>query len=410
LSEAVLDSPVAIRRCDDYADCASAVDACMAASGLAEAVRGMRRVLLKPNLMRGTPPEACNGTHPVLLAMLVRWFRDRGIQVVVGDSSGLVGFTDQVLDVSGVRDACEQAGAQVVNLDAGPFRALAPIGTPPLRFLVPELLFEVDGYLHVPKFKTHTFLGLTLAMKNVIGVLPGATKPALHERRPDRDAFANAVLDLHGALDREGARCLGALVDGIWALGGRGPGIGPRPVGLGLVAAGADLAAVDMACALAAGFAPGSLPLTRAALARGLGPASPRNLVVDGPDPRSWNPRLPTPSRDFMERTRVTTRIYYWFRGRLVRPVVDSGRCRQHEQCVEVCPVDAIRMVDGVPRIGPQCIRCMACISRCPEGAIRLGSRPLLRTMLAHRLDGIPFERPPSPAAIDRFPDDETGS
>ena len=43
MSEAVLDSPVAIRRCDDYADCAATMDACMEASGLAEIGRASCR-------------------------------------------------------------------------------------------------------------------------------------------------------------------------------------------------------------------------------------------------------------------------------------------------------------------------------------------------------------------------------
>lgn len=361
---------------------------------------GIRRVLLKPNLMRGTTPEACNCTHPAFLGAVVRWFRDRDVEIVVGDSSGLVGFTDRVLDASGIRSAAAAAGAAVVNLDAGPFRRLVSDGNPPLVFLVPESLFSVDAVVQVPKLKTHSLLGMTLALKNLVGVLPGATKPALHLARPGPREFARAVLDLHDALLRDGVRLAGAIVDGIWALGGRGPGVGPRPAALGLVAAGRDLAAVDTACALAAGLEPATLPLSLEAVARGLGPKSPGELGVDGPDPRAWDVRVLPARRDFMERTRPTTRMYYWIRGRLHRPIVDPAQCNGSGTCIEVCPVDAIRRQDGRTRIGRDCIRCMACVATCPRGAIHLYAPPWFRPLVARRFDGLL----PDPQCLKRRP------
>ncbi|MGM0401563.1 MAG: DUF362 domain-containing protein [Chloroflexota bacterium] len=50
---------------------------------------------------------------------------------------------------------------------------------------------------------------------------------------------------------------------------------------------------------------------------------------------------------------------------------VDEERCTGCGTCVEVCPVGAIRLVDGVATITQEkCIECEACLSACPETAI----------------------------------------
>ncbi len=50
---------------------------------------------------------------------------------------------------------------------------------------------------------------------------------------------------------------------------------------------------------------------------------------------------------------------------------VDEERCTGCGTCVDVCPVGAIRLVNGVATIAQErCIECEACLSACPETAI----------------------------------------
>ena len=50
---------------------------------------------------------------------------------------------------------------------------------------------------------------------------------------------------------------------------------------------------------------------------------------------------------------------------------VDEERCTGCGTCVDVCPVGAIQLVDGVAHIDQkECIECEACLSACPEIAI----------------------------------------
>lgn len=381
---------VAIRRCTDYRTIRPTLRDVMDATGLTQTL-AHRRVFLKPNLMKGSLPEHRNNTHPAFVGSLTAELVALGCEVVVGDSSGILGFTDEVFDASGVRSAVERAGGRVVNLDAGPFERISLAGREPAVFWLPRVLFEVDAVVSVPKLKTHSLNVLSLALKNLVGTMPGATKCAMHLRRPGPDAFAEGVVDLYRALVQGGVRSLTAMVDGVWALAGRGPGVGPIPRVPGLVVGG-DPFAVDVACALAVGFDPASIPTIRASAGRGLGP-DPRapgeemlRIVREAvPEPGPFE----RPTRNWSERTIWTTLAHYWVRGRIVKPVHDPGRCEGGRRCVDVCPVRCVRKGTRGWVIGRECIGCLACHEVCPTGAMGLTVPRPLRGLFRRRAAGL---------------------
>ncbi|MCK5132897.1 MAG: 4Fe-4S binding protein [Candidatus Sabulitectum sp.] len=50
---------------------------------------------------------------------------------------------------------------------------------------------------------------------------------------------------------------------------------------------------------------------------------------------------------------------------------VDTSRCVGCSECEEVCPYNAIEVIDGDAVINPNlCHQCNRCIEICPEGAI----------------------------------------
>ncbi|MFO7822238.1 MAG: 4Fe-4S binding protein [Lentisphaeria bacterium] len=52
--------------------------------------------------------------------------------------------------------------------------------------------------------------------------------------------------------------------------------------------------------------------------------------------------------------------------------VVDKETCTGCENCVEVCPVDAISMNDGKAEVDDSCIDCGQCVDECPVDAISM--------------------------------------
>lgn len=54
-------------------------------------------------------------------------------------------------------------------------------------------------------------------------------------------------------------------------------------------------------------------------------------------------------------------------------PVVDQDRCSLCGLCISLCPMDSIKMEPGkLPVISGICIKCQACILRCPSAAIEI--------------------------------------
>jgi ferredoxin len=50
---------------------------------------------------------------------------------------------------------------------------------------------------------------------------------------------------------------------------------------------------------------------------------------------------------------------------------VDASKCNGCETCIEVCPTEAVSMIDGHAFIDvDECIECGSCEAECPEEVI----------------------------------------
>ena len=52
---------------------------------------------------------------------------------------------------------------------------------------------------------------------------------------------------------------------------------------------------------------------------------------------------------------------------------VDADKCTGCGNCVEVCPMEAIKLEDDIAVVDEEeCIECGACVDECPEDAMEL--------------------------------------
>ena len=51
---------------------------------------------------------------------------------------------------------------------------------------------------------------------------------------------------------------------------------------------------------------------------------------------------------------------------------VDKEKCTGCSACVEVCPVNAIKIETAKAVIAEECVECGACVNECPNEAISL--------------------------------------
>ncbi len=200
-----------------------------------------QKVLLKPNLLRGFSPEHCVTTHPKVVEAMCRVLRDYSVgQITISDSPAL-GSLQAVASKAGYDPLKKLYGVKIVPLtDPVPFENEE--GVPHLK--IAGCLEEFDRIINLPKVKSHCQMAMTLAIKNLFGLVIGKRKPVLHCLvKNDKIKFGKMLIDIA----RHVNPCL-TLADGIEAMQGQGP-INGSPYPLGVLIASKDMTALDRVAA-----------------------------------------------------------------------------------------------------------------------------------------------------------------
>jgi len=336
-------------------------------------------ILLKPNLLSSTaPPDRHVNTHPAVVRALAEIVAsDFRCRVAIGDSCGSLtrDSTASALQRSGMVSAAVAVGADLYNVDAQPRHTVhLPQGAIYRDMPLPANLSEFDLILPVAKLKTHNLTYMTCAVKNLLGLVPGAGKKKAHMLAPRAEEFAVLLADLF-ALIQPGA----GLVDGVIGMEGRGPAHG-RPRHIGLIAAATDCVALDGVCAQVMGLEPMDVPLLAECDRRGLGMAGPESVRVIGEPAAAFAPpdfRLPPA---FFHSVALRAAPRWLFRRLLdglytVHSSIDQARCTRCGECARNCPSNAIAFDEEAGRYRVDrslCISCYCCDEVCPSDAIRM--------------------------------------
>jgi len=209
--------------------------------------RGLR-VVLKPNLVEYDPGTTIN-THPLVVHAALEAFRELGAaEVRIAEGPGHRRNTLELAEAAGYFGLLPDFEVRFTDLnldEIAPVRLESPRSK--LRDLyLPRTALDCDLLVSLPKMKTHHWVGATLSMKNLFGLIPGAVygwpKNLLHW-----SGISECIADLHRLLARRGRPRLFAIVDGIVGMEGNGP-IQGTPKSAGVLAAGWTLPAVDAVC------------------------------------------------------------------------------------------------------------------------------------------------------------------
>ncbi len=225
-------------------------------------------VLLKPNLVSAlAPPLAC--TDRRFLRAVAEWFVDRGARLVVGDSPSF-GSAAQVMQRQGISSMLGDLDIRVVEFSTPrPVRLAHGVA-----IAVAEEALACDLLVNLPKIKAHTQMYVTLAVKNIFGIVCGMRKALAHMKNgPSHQRFADLILDLLALLPEHVT-----LVDGIEVMHRRGPARGDR-LHLGCLAAGRNPIAVDYGLIDALELTAERCPICVAAGKRGLTGSDPATLA-----------------------------------------------------------------------------------------------------------------------------------
>jgi uncharacterized protein (DUF362 family)/NAD-dependent dihydropyrimidine dehydrogenase PreA subunit len=348
--------------------------------GIDRFVKPGERVLLKPNLLQPSPPDEAIVTHPAVLRALVLLVHEAGGQVLIADNPAVVPRS-----LTGWQKAYERCGWAAVAAETGAElnmhieakRRPHPQGDLIKLMDTSGFLDEVDVVISVPKLKTHGLMRYTGAVKNLFGTVPGATKFGYHVKLQSTDRFADMLLDLVSFV-----RPALTVMDAVVGMDGDGPA-GGQPFPIGVVLAGVDPVALDVAALELVGEPPDSVPTIERAILRGwtTGSTSDLNLLGDDLDElRVEGFRVPAGGARSMERVPAFLRSL-GTRNMVANPVVNE-LCIGCGLCIDSCPAQTIVEVEGRARIElGDCIRCYCCHEICPERAIDLRQPALARLM-----------------------------
>lgn len=366
---------VAVVRCKTYdveAVKPALEEALNAVNGLDFVKSGMK-IIIKPNLVSFKKPDAAATTHPALLEALVEMLLARGADVTIGDSPGgphSLPLLNRVYAATGM-DRLEKLGAKL-NRNMNEKTVDFPEGKVLKNFTYTEYLDEADAIIDFCKLKSHGMLGMSAAVKNLFGTIPGLKKPEVHYKFQNDAEFADMLVDLNEYFKPRLAIC-----DAVVGMEGNGPTAG-TPRQIGAIIASKSTYYADVVGAELIGMNIDGLPTLQAAYERGFAPSSSKNLRVYG-DIRALTvddfKAPPVRGLSFMRKGNV---LHFISKAALEhKPTLKKRLCVGCGECARMCPAKAIEMKNKKPHINREkCIRCFCCQEFCPRAAM-VAHRPL---------------------------------
>ncbi len=323
-----------------------------------------KKVLIKPNVLRGSAAEESIVTNPAVLRAVVEKVESLGpASITVGDNPGLFsyGANEATFSQTGLMEA---ARGHYRNI--GDDSRKLPFNE---KFMptvsVSAAVLDADIVISLPKFKTHGLTVLTGAIKNSYGILPGAQKAMLHKASGGPAGFHEVIVDVFRLRVPDLF-----IVDAVVGMEGNGPA-SPDLRDIGLLLASDNGVAIDAVIATMMGVDPARLRFLQRAKEAGLGDYDPASIEVIGELKPLAGFKLPPLGGEAILRNEAMQSIIN--SRTLLRPKADPDKCTSCGTCIDHCPVSALSLAGAIPQVDPdRCIACFCCQEMCPEKAITL--------------------------------------
>lgn len=241
-------------------------DAVAALGGIESFVSRGQTVVVKPNIGWDRKPEHAANTNPAVVREVVLLCLEAGAaKVKVFDRT--CNDPRRCYASSGISAELEKLDDERVEVTQVDERRFRKVPSPDAAILKNgayyEEVLDADCFINVPVAKHHSASGLTIGMKNVMGVI-GGNRAVLHRR------LAEALVDMNRVV-----RSHLTVVDATRVLIANGPQGGriEDVKRLGTVLASRDVVAADAVTATLFGKSLQDLPYLKLAQERGLGVA-----------------------------------------------------------------------------------------------------------------------------------------
>lgn len=333
------------------------------------------RVTLKPNLLMKRTPEEATTTHPELVAAVARALKRRGItSITLADSPGGP-YTPAMLNIiykaSGMTDMARREGI-ILNTDISNV-SLVSMGLRVKSFNIISPVVDTDLLINICKLKTHCMTGLSGAVKNLFGCIPGLQKPEFHYRFKEPADFCDMLVDIS-----ETVRPAVTFVDAVLSMEGDGPSAG-KPIKTGLTLCSKSYYDLDVVLCRLIHMPQQQAQTVQAAYRRGLAAKYEDIELCGSPELMDSIEKFRLPATKSLNFNHYLPKFMHAtvdkFTEHFVtpRPVINEKACIGCGKCAESCPAKTIALAQGKAHIGyEKCIKCYCCHEMCPVKAIEV--------------------------------------
>ncbi|MBS7645544.1 MAG: DUF362 domain-containing protein [Candidatus Bathyarchaeia archaeon] len=209
------------------------VDSTVKALEMVDAYRGIPKdkpILIKPNYLNASHPSKGITTDGRVVEGVVKYLKLHGFNsIIIGEGSGFAD-TLEAFKTAGLDVVAERWNVKLMDLNRDVFVEVEPPNPLALKKVKIARTALESAIISVPKLKPHRQAGVTLSIKNMMGVMTpkGSMHIHLHRNIADLASIVKPRV---------------AVIDGVIA--GEGHESAGDPVRMDLVIAGLDPVAVD---------------------------------------------------------------------------------------------------------------------------------------------------------------------
>jgi len=238
--------------------------------GIESLVNKGEKILLKPNLLVKDSAKSGITTHPFVVKAVADIVKTAGGLPLVGDSPAF-GSVHQVAAACGLLPLLKKDNIPIVS-----FRANRSFND---KIRITDTVRDFDKIINIPKFKAHSQMLFSGAVKNLFGLVSGKVKAWRHfKAHASHEKFSLMVLAIY-----EQVRPCFTIVDAIDIMEKKGPRGGPVRRA-GLLFAGINCISIDRSICDVFNINPDRVPLLKAARKYGINGCKLSDIQIEGDD------------------------------------------------------------------------------------------------------------------------------
>jgi uncharacterized protein (DUF362 family) len=239
-----------------------------AIDSLAHDFSGINNVVIKPNLCYYWNASTGETTDGRVVCSVIKYVREKigsDVNITVAEADASAMRTKFAFSILGYDELCQKNNVALKNLSEGDVvEKTVKVGKTYVTLPFNEILLNADLIINVPKLKTHNFIGVTCAMKNIFGSISKPRKYTYHNNIVNVIVAANKIIksDI-------------VVVDGLIVRGS-------CPKKLGVIMASDNPLTNDFVAAKIMSFNPKKVPYLNLAAKEKLGETENINIIEDG--------------------------------------------------------------------------------------------------------------------------------